>query len=279
MPQRTKAITGLALALTAVVTFGRLPAAAAPSTQDSTTWGGKPWPAGDRDETKVDRVVVHSTAALIDLRTRAPLAKEEWFKKDRIFAAWRSYGVNPHYYIDREGGVHRLTPEAKLCSHARGYNQRSIGIELAGVGSEPWMQKLATDAGATPAELGYTPAQYAALGSLLKDIASRRPQVQAILHSDIWERAATVRADAVTVRAAAQPDAAVTTKLEKGRRVWVRAEAGDWMQVEYRDGATGYLLTKDLANVRFEQRKGDPGTHFDPEKLGRVIRWTVDHGG
>lgn len=73
--------------------------------------------------------------------------------------------------------------EAKKANHARGYNQRSIGIELAGIGGG--FIREAKSKGATKADLAYTKKQYEALNGLVTDIKKRHEKAKAVLHSDI----------------------------------------------------------------------------------------------
>jgi len=148
---------------------------------------GSRWPSSARPvETKVDRVVVHSSFA----KAKKPA---EWFGKDAIFSVWRSEKdsggrpfISVHYFIDRGGKVYQLVPEAETANHAKGYNTRSIGVELAGIADE--FVKEAQKAGASDSDLAYTDAQYTALSGLLADIKSRHSAVRAIRHSDIYEK-------------------------------------------------------------------------------------------
>ncbi|HET9819937.1 MAG TPA: N-acetylmuramoyl-L-alanine amidase, partial [Rhodanobacteraceae bacterium] len=46
-------------------------------------------------------------------------------------------GNSGHYYIDRDGSVVRYVPDNRMAHHTRGYNERSIGIELVNRGRHP----------------------------------------------------------------------------------------------------------------------------------------------
>ena len=46
-------------------------------------------------------------------------------------------GNSGHFYIDRDGTTFRWAPEARVAHHTRGYNERSIGIELVNTGRYP----------------------------------------------------------------------------------------------------------------------------------------------
>lgn len=151
------------------------------------TFDGARWTSSARSaDAKVDRVVVHSSFAKAKKST-------EWFSKDAVFAVWRaekdSAGkpfISVHYFIDRDGKVHQLVREAEIANHAKGYNTRSIGVELAGIADE--FVKEAKKSGATDADLAYTDAQYKALSELITDIKLRHPTVKAIKHSEIYEK-------------------------------------------------------------------------------------------
>ncbi len=81
--------------------------------------------------------------------------------------------VSIHYVIGRDGTVASGIPEAMAASHAVGWNQRSIGIELVnnGDGADPFPEP-----------------QLAALGQLVREIRERHPQVareRILRHSDV----------------------------------------------------------------------------------------------
>lgn len=81
--------------------------------------------------------------------------------------------VSIHYVIDREGVVESVIPEAMAASHAVGWNQRSIGIELVnnGDGVDPFPRP-----------------QIGALLRLIESIRSRHPDVaveRVLRHSDV----------------------------------------------------------------------------------------------
>lgn len=81
--------------------------------------------------------------------------------------------VSIHYVIDRAGAVASGIPEMLAASHAIGWNQRSIGIELVnnGDGMDPFPQR-----------------QIQALLELIRDIRHRHPEVapeRVLRHSDV----------------------------------------------------------------------------------------------
>ena len=82
-------------------------------------------------------------------------------------------GVSIHYVIGRDGAVVAGIPEAMAASHAIGWNQRSIGIELVNNGD-----------GVDP----FPAAQLDALVQLAREIRERHPDItieHVLRHSDV----------------------------------------------------------------------------------------------
>lgn len=81
--------------------------------------------------------------------------------------------VSIHYVIGRDGAVVAGLPESLAASHAIGWNQRSIGIELVNNGD-----------GADP----FPPVQLDALTRLIREIRQRHPAIapeRILRHSDV----------------------------------------------------------------------------------------------
>lgn len=83
--------------------------------------------------------------------------------------------VSIHYVVDREGQIEAGVPEDIAATHATGWNQRSIGIELVnnGDGRDP-----------------FPDAQITALVTLAKAIMARHPGIRmerVLRHSDVDE--------------------------------------------------------------------------------------------
>ncbi len=95
----------------------------------------------------VDRIVLHHTGG--DTASEAYQTL-----KDRMLSV--------HYIIDRDGTIYYLVDERKMALHAKGWNVRSIGIEIVNTGY---------------ANMEYTDAQYGSIKSLINDIASRWPSI------------------------------------------------------------------------------------------------------
>lgn len=129
-------------------------------------------------EMKIEYVMLHfSSAILIDWN--------DPYNIDLIRDIFIDGGVDAHYLIGRDGTVYCNVPEDRVAYHAgRGtfgevvdnMNSRSVGIEIAAIGSVRDMSKYMTAAqyATIPAEnIGYTDAQYEALGALVADICER----------------------------------------------------------------------------------------------------------
>ena len=76
----------------------------------------------------IDLVVIHCTE-LPDLATAREYGERE------LYAA--GTGNCGHHYIDRDGSVHLFVRPTRIAHHTRGYNPRSIGIELINRGRFP----------------------------------------------------------------------------------------------------------------------------------------------
>ena len=85
-----------------------------------------------RKAARVDLVVIHCTE-LPDLATAREFGM-------RIHYPESGTGHSGHYYIDRDGRVEQWVPPECIAHHVRGFNQRSLGIELVNRGRYPhWL--------------------------------------------------------------------------------------------------------------------------------------------
>jgi N-acetylmuramoyl-L-alanine amidase len=144
----------------------------------------------------VDLVVIHCTE-LPDLAT----AREYG---ERVRYPDSATGASGHWYVDRDGSLQRWVPEERIAHHTRGYNERSIGIELVNLGRYPdWYhsdRQLMTEP--------YPEAQIAALLELLAHLRARLPQTHSIAgHEDL---------DLGLVGASDDPRREVRRKLDPG---------------------------------------------------------------
>ncbi len=113
-------------------------------------------------------------------------------------------GASGHYYIDRDGSVYQYVDTAHVANHTRGYNPRSIGIEIVNTGRYPnWY-----DSGNQVMTEPYTSEQISALKQLLLQLKSECPNLQFIAgHEDL---------DTATVAASDDPDKTVFRKRDPG---------------------------------------------------------------
>ena len=82
-----------------------------------------------RDPAQVDLCVIHCTE-LPDLDMARSYGERELYLDSGT-------GASGHYYIERGGEVTRFVDPLRSANHTRGYNPRSIGIELINLGRYP----------------------------------------------------------------------------------------------------------------------------------------------
>lgn len=139
--------------------------------------------------TQIDLVVIHCTE-LPDLA----MARE--YGERALYT--NGTGNSGHYYIDRDCAdgdriVHRFVEPMRIANHTRGYNPRSIGIELVNTGRYPdWL-----DSRHQAMREPYTEKQIATLISLLNVLRSEVPNVRLIAgHEDLDTTEVTASDDA-----------------------------------------------------------------------------------
>ena len=149
-----------------------------------------------RDPAAIDLVVIHCTE-LPDLAT----AREYG---ERVLYADSGTGNSGHYYVDRDGSVHRYVAHDRVAHHTRGYNARSIGIELVNAGRWPrWL-----DSRHQQMDEAYTDAQVEALIALLQQLRTELPSLRFIAgHEDL---------DTTEVEASDDPSRMVRRKRDPG---------------------------------------------------------------
>ena len=159
-----------------------------------------------RPSGEIDLVVVHCTE-LPDLA----MARDYG---ERVLYPASGTGNSGHYYIDRDGGIVEYVDPARIAHHTRGYNPRSIGIELVNIGRYPhWL-----DSRHQAMDEAYTEDQIEALVALLRDLHARIPSLALIAgHEDL---------DLDEVEASDDPELKVRRKRDPGPRVpWQRVLA------------------------------------------------------
>ena len=127
-----------------------------------------------RHASQMDLVVIHCTE-LPDLAAARQYGEQLHYPDSQT-------GNSGHFYIDRDGSVHQYVPVDRVAHHTRGYNARSIGIELVNRGRYPdW---LAADHQAM--DEPYPDAQVRALLGLLRQLESGQPTLAFIAgHEDL----------------------------------------------------------------------------------------------
>jgi N-acetylmuramoyl-L-alanine amidase len=127
-----------------------------------------------RPAEQIDLVVIHCTE-LPDLAMARRWGEQVQYEGSGT-------GNSGHYYIDRDGTVHRYVDPLRIAHHTRGYNPRSIGIELVNTGRYPhW---LAADHQAM--DEPYPDAQIDALIALLARLQTEHPTLRFIAgHEDL----------------------------------------------------------------------------------------------
>lgn len=165
---------------------------------------------GQRGLEAIDLVVIHCTE-LPDLLTAREFG-ERVLHQDGT-------GNSGHYYIDRDGCVFQYVPDERVAHHTRGYNERSIGIELVNRGRYPDWFDSRRQAMSDP----YPGEQVDALLALLAALRERLPNLARIAgHEDL---------DTGTVAASDDPALQVRRKLDPGPMFpWPRVMAACGLQ-------------------------------------------------
>jgi N-acetylmuramoyl-L-alanine amidase len=127
----------------------------------------------ERAVTDVDLVVIHCTE-LPDLATARVYGEKVLHDSGA--------GNSGHYYVDRDGTLYRYVSGTRVAHHTRGYNPRSIGIELVNTGRYPdWFdsrRQVMTEP--------YPQAQIDSLRVLLRQLRSEYPNLRFVAgHEDL----------------------------------------------------------------------------------------------
>ena len=120
-----------------------------------------------RELSAIDLVVIHCTE-LPDMA----MAREYG---ERVLHATGT-GNSGHYYIDRDGSIHEYVPLERTANHTRGFNPRSVGIEIVNTGRYPnWYDSRFQSMGEP-----YTEEQIRALIDLLRALQTVLPELRFI---------------------------------------------------------------------------------------------------
>ena len=120
----------------------------------------------------IDLVVIHCTE-LPDMN----MAREYG---ERILYPQSGTGNSGHWYIDEAGKIIEYVPAERIAHHVRGYNPRSIGIELSNPGRYPHWH----DSRSQAMQTDYPSAQIDALLSLLNTLHDKLPALRWIAGHD-----------------------------------------------------------------------------------------------
>lgn len=149
-----------------------------------------------RPMAQVDLVIIHCTEV-------PDLAMARRYG-EKVLYEGSGTGNSGHYYIDRDGSVHRYVALDRVANHTRGYNPRSVGIELVNTGRYPRWYDSTHQAMDEP----YTAAQVDALVALLQRLAAEHPGLRWIAgHEDL---------DTAMVEASDDPTRQVRRKRDPG---------------------------------------------------------------
>jgi N-acetylmuramoyl-L-alanine amidase len=149
----------------------------------------------ERPAGAVERVVIHCTE-LPDMATARQYGERALHDNGT--------GNSGHYYIDRDGTIHRYVPGTRVANHVRGHNPNSIGIELVNLGRYPHWWDSRHQQMTEP----YPAAQIHALQSLLAQLRSEFPNLRQIAgHEDL---------DTAMMPASDDPAIEVHRKLDPG---------------------------------------------------------------
>ena len=161
-----------------------------------------------RPAADIDLVVIHCTEL-------PDLAMARDYGERRLYDA--GTGNSGHYYLDRDGSVHLFVRPTRIANHTRGYNPRSIGIELVNTGRYPDWLDSRRQAMVEP----YTEAQLQALVGLLASLRRELTSLALVAgHEDL---------DTATEAASDDPGLQVFRKRDPGPQFpWPRilAESG-----------------------------------------------------
>ncbi|MEI2454503.1 N-acetylmuramoyl-L-alanine amidase [Lysobacter firmicutimachus] len=147
-----------------------------------------------RDPGAIDLAVIHCTE-LPDLATAREYGERELYPASGT-------GNSGHYYLDRDGRILRYVAEDRIAHHVRGYNPRSVGIELVNTGRYPhWL-----DSRHQAMDEDYPPAQIQALIALLADLRTRLPGLRYIAGHEDLDTARVAASDDASVEVARKRD-------------------------------------------------------------------------
>ncbi|HAI74408.1 MAG TPA: hypothetical protein DCS28_02050 [Candidatus Moranbacteria bacterium] len=126
------------------------------------------WGFQKTEARKIDTIIVHSSYDAIGNNS---------YDVSGTIAEYKSYGVSPHYLIDRKGSIYRLVEDKNIAYHAgesrmpdgrTGVNNFSLGVEML-----------------TTKKDKLTDEQYTALNLLIKNLKSKYKITNILGHNQI----------------------------------------------------------------------------------------------
>lgn len=149
-----------------------------------------------RPLSQVDLVVIHCT--------EVPTLAEARSFGEKVLYEGSGTGNSGHYYIDRDGTLSQYVALDRVANHTRGYNPRSIGIELVNTGRYPHWFRRDHQAMTEP----YTAAQIDTLVALLQRLSAEHPTLRFVAgHEDL---------DTTLVPAEDDPETRIHRKRDPG---------------------------------------------------------------
>jgi N-acetylmuramoyl-L-alanine amidase len=137
---------------------------------------------------QVDLVVVHCTE-LPDLATARAYG-------ERVLYPESGTGNSGHWYIDRDGDAVRYVRHDRIAHHVRGYNPRSVGVELVNTGRFPHWH----DSRHQTMDEPYPQPQIDALVALLRQLQRELPALRYIAGHDDLDTSEVAASDDATLR-------------------------------------------------------------------------------
>ena len=113
-------------------------------------------------------IILHCSATRCNTRYTAEQCRYD----HKHHRGWKDIGY--HYYVERDGSIHQGRPESVVGAHCKNHNAHSIGVCYEG----------GLDASGHAADTR-TPAQKAALRTLIEDLHRRYPQAIVLGHRDL----------------------------------------------------------------------------------------------
>ena len=117
---------------------------------------------------KITLIILHCSATRCNTRYTAEQCRYD----HKHHLGWKDIGY--HYYVERDGSIHRGRPESVVGAHCKNHNAHSIGVCYEG----------GLDASGHAADTR-TPAQKAALRTLIDNLHRRYPQAIVLGHRDL----------------------------------------------------------------------------------------------